>query len=243
MCVCVLCLCVRALCLPVGMSRMMAPSHTSPSPGTRVAAYPKALANIGLANIRWIRDPTSFTSSCRFTRCIGGSPHGMQTPWPSLNTKSHFGHACYNFAAPLTHEVMRFNWYGVAGKFLVTTFPLQCALNTFTMSSAAFHVSPQFTTSNTTSRAKASSLMVCDSTGTGSAGDSSTTGSLASASSSFSQSSRSIIMPYSFLCLTRDVWIAYGVLRRLHTPYKGTQTSALAAFSPPPVFKYITLGF
>ncbi len=193
MCMCALCLCVRAPCLPVGMSRMMAPSHTSPSPGTRVAAYPKALANIGLANIRWIRAPTSFTSSCRFTRSIGGSPHGMQTPWPSLNTKSHFGHAGYNFAAPRTHEVMRFNWYGVAGKFLVTTFPLQCALNTLTMSSAAFHVRPEFTTSNTTSRAKASSFMVCDSSGTGtmsscSADDSSSTGragSLASASSSW----------------------------------------------------------
>ena len=198
--VCALCVCVCALCLPVGMSRMMDPSHTSPSPGTRVAAYPKALANIGLANIRWIRDPTSFTSSCRFTRCIGGSPHGMQTPWPSLNTKSHFGHAWYNFAAPLTHEVMRFNWYGVAGKFLVTTFPLQCALNTFTMSSAAFHVSPQFTTSNTTSRAKASSLMVCNSSDTGTSTWFATTGSagsFATASSSCLQSSRS--MPYCCL--------------------------------------------
>ena len=105
----------------------------------------------GFANICVTRIPISLIKSWWLDRVRGGVPHVVHKACPASNTKSHTRHTCNNLELPGLQPVAFFSWYAVAGIFSCKVFPSKCALISFIIFSAAFHVTSWLMTSNTRS--------------------------------------------------------------------------------------------
>ena len=105
----------------------------------------------GFANICVTRIPISLIKSWWLDRVRGGVPHVVHKACPASNTKSHTRHTCNNLEWPGLLPVAFFSWYAVAGIFSCKVFPSKCALISFIIFSAAFHVTSWLMTSNTRS--------------------------------------------------------------------------------------------